>query len=149
MKNPGRSFRPESGGKEMFLFCDISDRFRVFACPCYQDGIPDDQQECVFNVENQDEQLRGEQFDSFWNHVRSVHPLTYNEIILSYRAQIPVDSINTKDCSTWVALNKMNGAEFLKEFKTALKELNNQVTVPTQPINPNTTADSSSMSKFM
>ncbi|CAF1179374.1 unnamed protein product [Adineta ricciae] len=47
------------------------------------------------------------------------------------------------------ALNNTNGAEFLKEFKTALKELDNQVTVLAQPINPNTTADSSSMSKFM
>ena len=32
----------------VFCFYDISDQFGDFACPLYQDGLPDDQQECIY-----------------------------------------------------------------------------------------------------
>jgi len=61
----------------------------------YQDELPDNQQEFMFNIEIQGEQLSGDQFEQFWNHVRSVHPPKYDEIILFCRAQVLIDSTTT------------------------------------------------------
>jgi hypothetical protein len=43
----------------------------------------------------------------------------------------------------------MNGNTFLKEFKAPLSTLDNQITILAQPANPTTTAEPSSLSKFM
>jgi hypothetical protein len=76
----------------IFSFCDISDRFGNFACPLYQDELPYNQQECVFNIESEGEQFSGVHFEEFWSHVRSVHPSKYDEILMFCRAQAAIGS---------------------------------------------------------
>ncbi|CAF1686525.1 unnamed protein product, partial [Rotaria magnacalcarata] len=70
-------------------------RFGNFACPLYKDELLDNQQECMFDIEIQNEQLSRDQFEQFWNHVQSVHPPKYDNIILLCRAQVPIDSTTT------------------------------------------------------
>ncbi len=50
---------------------------------------------------------------------------------------------------TAFAVNSLNGNAFLKEFKATLSALDNQITILVQPANPTTTAEPSSLSKFM
>ncbi|CAF2147309.1 unnamed protein product, partial [Rotaria magnacalcarata] len=49
----------------------------------------------MFDIEIQNEQLSRDQFEQFWNHVQSVHPPKYDNIILLCRAQVPIDSTTT------------------------------------------------------
>jgi hypothetical protein len=49
----------------------------------------------MFTIKIQGEQLSGDQFEQFWNHVPSVLPPKYDEIILFCRAKVPIDSTTT------------------------------------------------------
>ena len=79
-----------------FSFYDIYDRCGNLICPIYRDGIGVNEQECIFDIEIEQNSLSRNEFERFWNHVRSVHPLKYDDIIANCRAQVLTDSMMTK-----------------------------------------------------